>query len=99
MVPFRHTINNVRRLVWKPEKNEWLKRERGFSFEQVEEAIATGGFRGVVVNRAHPEQIIIAVLMDDYVIGVPATIQLTAIMLWTAYYSRKLNKRYGGKKP
>jgi hypothetical protein len=98
MVPFRHTIEGMRRLAWKPEKNEWLKRERGFSFEQIEEAIAVGGFKGIAINRAHPEQIIIAVLLDGYVIGVPATIQSAAIMLWTAYYSRKLNKRYGGKK-
>ncbi len=66
----------MRRFAWKPEKDEWLKRERGISFEQI----------------------VIAVMLEGYVVGVPATIQPTAIMLWTAYYSRKLNKRYGGKK-
>ena len=88
----------MRRFAWKPEKNEWLKRERGISFEQIEEAIASGGFKGIAVNRAHPEQIIIAVMIDGYIVGVPATVQPTMILLWTAYYSRKLNKRYGGKK-
>jgi len=88
----------MRRLAWKPEKNAWLKLERGLSFEQIEEAIATGGFKGIAVNRAHPEQIVIAVMVEGYVVGVPATIQPTVIMLWTAYYSRKLNQRYGGKK-
>ena len=88
----------MRRFAWKPEKNEWLKRERGLSFDQIEEAIVLGGFRGIAVNRAHPEQIVIAVMVDGYVVGVPATILPTVIMLWTAYYSRKLNHRYGGKK-
>jgi len=86
------------RLTWKPEKNEWLKRERGISFEQIEEAIASGGVKGIAVNRAHSEQIIIAVIVDGYVVAVPATVQPTVILLRTAYYSRKLNKRYGGKK-
>ena len=88
----------MRRFTWKPEKNEWLKRERGLSFEDIEDAITSGGLKGVSANSSHPEQIILAVMVGAYVVGVPATIQPTVIMLRTAYYSRKLNKRYGGKK-
>ncbi|MBI4403867.1 MAG: toxin [Deltaproteobacteria bacterium] len=87
----------MRRFVWKLEKNEWLKKERGLSFEQIEEAISAGGFKGTLINRAHPEQIIIVVLVDGYIVAVPATVEPTVIVFWTAYYSRKLNKRYGGK--
>ncbi len=88
----------MRRFTWKPEKNEWLKRERGLSFEDIEDAITSGGLKGVSANRSHPEQIVLAVMVGDYVVGVPATIQPTVILLRTAYYSRRLNKRYRGKK-
>lgn len=87
----------MRRLVWKPEKNDWLKVERGLSFEQIEEAIASEGLRGILSNRAHPEQIILAVAVDGKIVAVPATIRRTVVLLRTAYYSRKLDKRYGGK--
>ena len=96
-MPIRHTIICVRRLVWKPEKNEWLKKERGLSFEQIEEAIFHGGLKGIVINRLHSDQIIIAVLVEKYLIAVPATVRGTVVLFRTAYHSRKLNKRYGGK--
>ena len=97
MVPIRHTLITVRQLVWKPEKNEWLKHKRDLSFEQIEEAISTGGLKGVVMNRNHIQQIIMAVMLKNYVVAVLATVQPTLIILWTAYYSRKLNKYYGDK--
>lgn len=87
----------MRQLVWKPEKNEWLKKERGLSFEQIEEAIALGNSRGILINRLHPEQIIIAVSINEHIVAVPATVKPKVIMFRTAYYSRKLNKLYGGK--
>ena len=97
MVPNRHTICKMRRFIWKPEKNERLKKERGLSFEQIEEAILSSGFRGTLIHRVHPEQILIIVLVEDYIVAVPAMVKASEIMLRTAYYSRKLNKRYGGK--
>lgn len=97
MVPKRHTIQIMRRFIWKPEKNERLKQDRGLSFEQIEEVILSGGLKGILVNRVHPEQILIVVLIDEYIVAVPAIVNATMIMLMTAYYSRKLNKRYGGK--
>lgn len=87
----------MRHLVWKPEKNEWLKKERRLSFEQIEEAIAVGKSKGILINRLHPEQIIIAVSMNGHIVAVPAIVKPKVIMFRTAYYSRKLNKRYGGK--
>ena len=87
----------MRRLAWKPEKNAWLKKERGLSFEEIEEAIALGELKAVLVNLNQSTQIVLAVMLGDYVVAVPATVQPTLIMLRTAYYSRKLNERFGGK--
>ena len=87
----------MRRLTWKPEKNAWLKKERGLSFEDIEEAITHGQLKAVLVNRKQTNQIVLAVMLGDYIVAVPATVQPTLIMLRTAYYSRKLNERFGGK--
>jgi hypothetical protein len=92
-------LDLMRRLVWKPEKNEWLIKARGLSFEQIEEAIASGNLKGMLRNRSHPEQIILAVAVEDKIVAVPATVRPTVIVLRTAYYSRKLGKRCGGKRP
>ena len=86
------------RFAWKPEKNEWLKKERGISFEQIENSIATNGMKATLVNRVHPDQIVMVVDLDGYVVAVPATVSSKVVLLRTAYYSRKLNALYGGKK-
>lgn len=86
----------MRHLAWKPEKNDWLKKERGLSFEQIEDAIAAGKIKGMLKNQLHVDQIVIAVLIDDYIVAVPATVKRSVILLRTAYYSRKLNEKYGG---
>lgn len=86
----------MRRIAWKPEKNEWLKKVRGLSFEEIEEAITQGKLKAVLVNRKQTNQIVLAVMLGDYIVAIPATVQPTLIMLRTAYYSRKLNLRFGG---
>ncbi len=88
----------MRRLVWKPEKNDRLKRERGITFEEIELSIAKGNLLGILVNKNHPEQIILAVLHNDYLVAVPGTVKKSTILLWTAYQSRKLDRYFKRRK-
>lgn len=88
--------------LWKPEKNEELKRRRDegrVSFEEIETAIANGGLKGIFGNHSrYPGQIILAVQVGEYVHAVPASESEAGVFLWTEYPSRKLTKQYGGKK-
>jgi hypothetical protein len=86
----------MRRLIWKPEKNEKLKRERGISFENMEEAIAEGGLLDVLENPAHPNRLLLVISLDGYVHAVSASVEEDLIWLWTAFPSRKLEAVYGG---
>jgi hypothetical protein len=86
------------RITWKPEKNEWLKRERDLSFEQIEVAIAEGYLAAVLENKNHKNQVILVVEIDDYMIAVPAIIKGKVYFFMTAYPSRVFSKKYRRKK-
>ncbi len=85
------------KVAWKPEKNEWLKKERDLSFEKIEEAITSGRFIAVLENKNHKNQVILVVEIDGYVIAVPALIKTRVIFFMTAYPSSMLTKKYGRK--
>jgi hypothetical protein len=74
----RHTIGyfNPMSFHWKPEKNEWLIENRGICFEEIEEAIRDGGFRGIEAyvgtKRIHRDQVIIILEIDGEMWRVPA---------------------------
>ncbi len=84
--------------MWKPEKNQWLKEQRGLSFELVEDAIAEGQLVAVLANKNHKNQVILVVEIDRYMIAVPTLIKRKAIFFMTAYPSNALTKKYGRKK-
>ena len=79
----------MKRLAWKPEKNEWLKAEREISFEQIEAAIDAGGFRGAYkykgTKKIHANQLVWIVEVDGEEWRVPVTITETVIIARTAY--------------
>ncbi len=59
---------------WDPEKNEWLKRERGVSFEQILFHLSKGDVWKVANHpnqQKYPGQKIYFVVMDEYVYLVP----------------------------
>jgi len=82
---------------WNSEKNEWLKRERNISFEQVIFHLSQGD---VWRTSDHPDQEnypgqkIYFVVIDDYVYLVPYIIEKEYIFLKTIIPSRKATKRY-----
>ncbi len=82
---------------WNTEKNILLKKERGFSFEQIVLHIESGDLLDII---AHPNkdkfahQQILIVKIEDYVISVPFVENDKERFLKTIIPSRKLTKQY-----
>lgn len=87
----------VKLFDWNIEKNEWLKKERGVSFEDVVGAFQTERVldRYPHPNRKkYPQQKIAVVRIDDYVYLVPYVESEVKIFFKTIYPSRKATKKY-----
>lgn len=82
---------------WDPNKNEWLKKERRISFEQIIFHLLQGDLWKIA---DHPDQIrypgqkIYFVIVDDYIYLVPHLKQKDRIGLKTIIPSRKATKDY-----
>ena len=81
------------KLKWNEDKNELLKRTRNVSFEMVELELRQDRFIGPIKNKAHPNQYIIVVSLNDYPSIVPFVVDGDIWFLKTIYPSRK----YKGK--
>lgn len=82
---------------WNPKKNEWLKKERGVSFEQVIFHLSRGDVWKVGDHpdqKKYPGQKIYFVIMDDYIYMVPYIVQKDEIFLKTIIPSRKATKDF-----
>lgn len=82
---------------WDPEKNEWLKRERGISFERVVLHIEQGDLLDILEHsnpKKYPGQRILVVRLEDYVYLVPCLELENGVLLKTIFPSRKLTKQY-----
>ena len=82
---------------WSDEKNEWLRDERGVSFEDVLVCIENGHILDVIrhPNRdRYPGQRIIVLNMDGYVWLVPYTKGQGVRFLKTIIPSRKATREY-----
>ena len=88
--------------VWDSEKNEWLRRERGISFEDVIFHIEAGDAIEIFEhpNQAkHPGQRVIVVCVEDYAYLVPyVENDDDEVILKTIIPSRKATKKYLGKR-
>lgn len=86
--------------VWSPEKDEWLRRERGVSFEEVVFHIQAGD---EVDLFEHPDQErylrqkISVVRIEGYAYLVPFVESSEEIFLKTIIPSRKASKKYSGE--
>ncbi len=82
---------------WDSNKNEWLKKERRISFEQIIFHLLQGDLWKIA---DHPDQIrypgqkIYFVIVDDYIYLVPHLKQKNQIYLKTIIPSRKATKVY-----
>ena len=88
-------------LDWSDEKNEWLKKERGVSFEQVELAMESGDLLDRIKHpnpERYPGQKIFMVRIAGYVFAVPFVEDDEKIFLKTIIPDRKATRKYlGGK--
>jgi len=89
----------MKRFDWSDEKNEWLKRLRGVSFEQVVFCLTHGGLLDAFdhPNRdRYPGQRIFVVEIEAYAYLVPFVEEDEIVFLKTVIPSRKMTKRYLG---
>ncbi len=87
--------------LWDFEKNEWLKRERGVSFEQVVLHIEQGDLLDILEHpnpQKYPGQRILIVRLEVYVYLVPCLEMEDGVVLKTIIPSRKLTKQYSRKR-
>ena len=82
---------------WNPEKNEWLKRERNLSFEQVVFHLSQGDLWRISDHpdqKRYPGQQIYFVVIENYVVLVPHVIEKNYVFLKTIIPSRKATRDY-----
>jgi len=88
-------------LSWNSEKDEWLRRERGVSFADVEAAMLDGR---VLADKPHPNTdrfphqriMIVEIRRETYV--VPYVTNSSGLFLKTIYPSRKARRLHGEAK-
>ena len=78
-------------------KNEWLKRERGVSFEQIVVAVEADGLLDILVHpnpMKYPRQRVLVVACDGHACLVPFVEQVDHYFLKTIIPSRKATRDY-----
>ena len=84
-------------IIWDKQKNEWLKRERKISFEEIAEKIIYGKIMDIIKNPSRQYQKVFVINIHNYIYAVPFIMDDNEnIILKTAYPSRKLYSKYGG---
>ena len=87
----------IMRYEWNPGKNNWLKRERGISFEQIIFHLSQGDvwkFSDHPDQKKYSGQKIYFVVIDNYIYLVPHVVEKDYIFLKTIIPSRKATKIY-----
>jgi hypothetical protein len=82
---------------WNPDKNEWLKKARGISFEQVIFHLAQGDLWRIADHpnqEKYPGQKIYFIIIDDYIYLVPFIREKDQVFLKTIIPSRKATQDY-----
>jgi len=82
---------------WDPEKNEWLKKIRNISFEQIIFHLGQGDIWGISDHpnqEKYPGQKFFFVIVDNYIYIVPHVVEEKYIFLKTIIPSRKATKDY-----
>ena len=85
-------------IIWDQNKNEWLIINRGISFEEISDKILNDDYLDVIINPTRDNQQYFIMNIDNYTWVVPFLIDhRNQIVLKTAFQSRKMHKKYGGK--
>lgn len=86
---------------WNSEKNDWLKEQRGISFEEIALLLSNGILwkRTKHSNqKEYPKQEVFLVPINNYIYFVPFVIDGDTIFLKTAFPQRKATKDYLNEK-
>lgn len=84
---------------WNDDKNEWLRKTRGVSFEEIVYQLQTDRLLAVLDRGApekYPDQRVFIVNVDGYAYIVPFVTEEDSIFLKTIIPSRKMTRRYLG---
>lgn len=82
-------------ILWDPIKNEWLKKNRGISFEKIRQVIELEKYITIIDNPARENQLLCILELRGYTYVVPFIIGHDGnLILKTAYPSRKYHKIY-----
>lgn len=82
-------------IKWNEDKNEWLKRERGVSFEDVIVIVEGNRVTDIIDNtEKYPNQRVYVVVIRDYIYNVPFVESDEHIFLKTIIPNRKSKKKY-----
>ena len=86
-------------IIWDENKNIKLKLERNISFEQISEIILEEKYIDILEHPKRKDQNIFVLEFNEYIYAVPFIIDKNEnIVLKTIFPSRKLYKKYRGKK-
>ena len=86
-------------IKWDEKKNALLKLERNLSFEQIAEIIIEEKYLEIIKHPKRENQRIFVIELNEYIYTVPFVVDEDEnIFLKTAFPSRKLHKKYRGKK-
>jgi hypothetical protein len=91
----------VKHFDWSEIKSTYLKAERGIGFEDIQSAIEEGRTLadiGHPLRSKYPNQKVFIVEFDEYAYVVPYLEDDVKIFLKTIYPSRKMTKKYLGKR-
>lgn len=84
---------------WNDDKNDWLRRERGITFEDIVYHVTHGGLLDTIEHpnqKEYPGQRIFVVDVEGYACVVPLVEDDDAIFMKTIIPSRKMTKQYLG---
>ena len=87
----------MRYFSWDPDKNEWLKRERGVSFEEIVFYIEQGQLLDILEHpnqKKYPDQHMFVVRIEKYVYLAPFVEKGEEVFLKTIIPSRKATRDY-----
>ena len=82
---------------WDEKKNEWLKKERGISFEDVELAILENRVLDILEHpnkEKYPNQKLLIIEIENYAYVVPYIENNNEIFFKTIFPSRKYTRKY-----
>ena len=85
---------------WNQEKNRWLRRKRGVSFEQVIFSIESGKLLDIIRHpnpKKYRGQNVLVIEIEGYVYMVPYAETDEVIFLKTIFPSRKYTRTYLGR--